>query len=271
MSIDEFIKETNGHEYDMDGQYGVQCVDGIKKFTDMFDSSYDFCCGNGWANGLWLCYGDNGVEKYFNKHSFSEARKGDWIIWNKGSKSAPNSHVAMFMERTSDELVSSYGQSQNGIKAFNTCNLYTEGILGVLRLKELEPTPPQPTGFPWDGIVKKGSQLYNENGEKYNQANADRDVEVEGIKNGRYKVWGETFNPNVVYVDEENVIRKGEYPFNAIVKKGSQLYDANGNKYNKANADRQVTVQGELNGRYQVWGETFNPHVVYVDKDAIIR
>ena len=43
----------------------------------------------------------------------------------------------MFIEGN-DSLVKSYGQNQNGIKAFNYCNVSTDGILGVLRLKELE-------------------------------------------------------------------------------------------------------------------------------------
>lgn len=60
------------------------------------------------------------------------------------------------------------------------------------------------------------------------------------------------------------------YPFNATIKKGSQLYDKNGKKYNKTNADRNVTVQGEYNGRYEIYGETFNPHIVYCDKSSII-
>jgi len=137
-----------------------------------------------------------------------------------------------------------------------------------------QPTPPTPSDYPWDGVVKKGSPLYRENGSKYpNGASCDRDVSVEGELNGRYKVWGETFNPHEVYVDKNNVVRKGSiYPFNATVKKGSPLYDANGNKYpNGASANRPVIVQGELNGRYQIYGETFTPHVVYCDKSSIIR
>lgn len=142
MSIDEFINNTKDHAYDMDGAYGVQCVDGIKKFVNDFKRESNFSCGNGWAYGLWLCYGSNGVEKYFNKHSLDEARKGDWIIWNKGSKSAPYSHVGMFIEKVNDNLVKTYGQNQNGIKAFNYCDVYSDGILGVLRLKELEDKEP---------------------------------------------------------------------------------------------------------------------------------
>lgn len=137
MSIEEFINNTNGNAYDMDGAYGVQCVDGIKKFVQDFKGESNFSCGNGWAYGLWVCYGGNGVEKYFNKHSLDEAKKGDWIIWNKGTKNAPYSHVGMFIENV-DNRVRTYGQNQNGIKAFNYCNLEKDGILGVLRLKELE-------------------------------------------------------------------------------------------------------------------------------------
>lgn len=139
ITIDKFIEETKGKEYDYDKSYGVQCVDGIKVFVNkMLNTNPDFTCGNGWAYGLWTCYGSNGVEKYFNKHSYNEARKGDWIIWNKGSKQAPNSHVGMFIERVGNEKVKSYGQNQNGIKAFNYADVSTDGILGVLRLKELE-------------------------------------------------------------------------------------------------------------------------------------
>ena len=138
ISPDEFIRQTNGKAYDMDGSYGVQCVDGIKKFVYDVYGEYKFDCGNGWANGLWLYYGSNGVEQYFNKHPFSEARKGDWIIWDKGSDSCPQSHVAMYVNMKTSNLVNSYGQSQDGKKAFNTAPLYTNGILGVLRPKIYE-------------------------------------------------------------------------------------------------------------------------------------
>lgn len=276
MSIEEFINETNGQAFDMDGQYGVQCVDGIKKFVDMFKGESNFSCGNGWANGLWLCYGSNGVEKYFNQHPYSEARKGDWIIWNKGSKAAPNSHVGMFIEDMNNGRVRTYGQNQNGIKAFNFCNVEKDGILGVLRLKDLEgdtPTPP-PGEYPFDGIIKTGSELFSEDGYKYpSNCKADRDCTVQGELNGKYKVYCEAFDPKVVYTDKSNVIKKGSiYPFTATIKKGSNLYDVNGNRYpSSAKTDKTVEVQGEVNGRYKVYNQYFNPNIVYCDKDAIIR
>ena len=138
---------------------------------------------------------------------------------------------------------------------------------------EPEPTP-TPTDYPFEGIVKKGSPLYNADGYRYpNGASCDRDVTVQGEVNGRYKVYGSTFNPHIVYVDKQNVTKKGSgYPFPAIIKKGSALYDGNGNRYKYGcQANRKVTVQGELNGRYQIYGETFNPHVVYCDKSSIVR
>lgn len=136
-----------------------------------------------------------------------------------------------------------------------------------------EPTP-TPTTFPFKGIVKKGSPLYSASGNAYkNPASADREVEVQGEEKGRYKVWGSTFNPHIVYVNKGDVIKEGSiYPFNAVCKKGSSLYNINGKRYpNGTPVNRNVVVQGEVNGRYQIYGETFDPHVVYCDKSSIIR
>lgn len=153
----QFIDSTIGKAYDMDGSYGVQCVDGIKKFAYDVYGEYKFDCGScGYAYGLWTNYGTNGVEKYFNKHSFSEARKGDWIIWNWGSKGCAYSHVAMFDSMKTNDIVNSYGQSQNGIKAFNMCPIYTDGILGVLRPKIYEDD-----FFPYKGYYEYGDSGAN--------------------------------------------------------------------------------------------------------------
>ena len=149
ITPEEFINETEGHAYDMDGAYGVQCVDGIKKFAYDVYGECNFTCGNGWAYGLWTNYGSNGVERYFNQHSYIEAREGDWIIWNWGSKGSPNSHVGMFVENVNDELVKTYGQNQDGKKYFNFCNCYRDGILGVLRPKIYDEQPaPQYINIP---------------------------------------------------------------------------------------------------------------------------
>lgn len=136
VNPDTFIKNTNGKAFDVDKVAGVQCVDALKKLTLDIYGKYDFNCGAcGYAYGLWTNYGTNGVEKYFTQVPFKEAVKGDWIIWNKGSKDAPTSHVAMYVSGNSSK-VKAYGQNQNGKKYFNTATLSTNGILGVLRCKE---------------------------------------------------------------------------------------------------------------------------------------
>lgn len=135
-----------------------------------------------------------------------------------------------------------------------------------------EPTP-QPTPYPFKGLIKKGTKLYAENGKQYkNPASQDRYIEVTGEKDSRYKVYGTTFNPHIVYVNKGDVIKVDEYPFNAILKKGSPLYDINGRKYpNGASADRNVKVMAEVNGRYKIYGSTFKPNIVYCNKGDIVR
>lgn len=136
ISVNDFINTTNGKAFDVDGSCGIQCVDGIKEFNKLVYGKWDFNCGScGYAYGLWTNYGTNGVEKYFDKYSYSSAKIGDWIIWNKGSKEAPSSHVGMFYEKANNGRVKTYGQNQNGIKAFNFANISEDGILGVLRPK----------------------------------------------------------------------------------------------------------------------------------------
>lgn len=136
------------------------------------------------------------------------------------------------------------------------------------------PTPPTPEPTPvtpWAGIVKRNSPLYDVYGNKYpNNTFVDRKVTVTGELGNRWEVWGETFSPHTVYVDKENVIKNNPYPYNAVVKKGSPLYNIYGKKYpNGASSDRPVQVRGFINGRYQVYGQTFNPHIVYVDKSSL--
>lgn len=135
LTVEEFIKEVEGKGFDVDKAYGIQCVDGIKKFVDMIYGESNFNCGScGYAYGLYTNYGTNGVEKYFDKLDFSEAKLGDWIIWDKGSKEAPYSHVAMYIDKARTR-VKAFGQNQNGKKYFNYCNISMDGILGVLRPK----------------------------------------------------------------------------------------------------------------------------------------
>ena len=210
---------------------------------------------------------------------------GGIMVWEGKGKLA--GHVAVVEEDiehskkvfTSESGYNNYAfrnytrTNDNGNWGVNSYYTYLGCIVNPSNPKpDVEPTPIPTEDYPFEGIVKKGSQLYDANGMKYNKAFTNREVRVEGELNGRYKVYGNTFSPHIVYVDKKDVIKKvSEYPFNAIIKKGSQLYNREGAKYNKTFANRKVKVQGEYNDRYEIYGETFRPHVVYCDKDAIIK
>lgn len=65
------------------------------------------------------------------------------------------------------------------------------------------------TKYPFKGILKKGSYLYNENGKKYKYpAQKNREVEIMGEKGTRYKIYGKTFNPHIVYCNKKDIIKK---------------------------------------------------------------
>ena len=274
---------------------GVPTVDGLNVLCNCvgwacarYNELYSITTGyNGMKYPQFCC----NAEKFYNKAKElglevrQEPTNGGIMVWQgKGSLAG---HVAV-VEKVID--ANTVFTSESGYNHFDFANYTRDNnngrwgtnsnypYLGCI-VNPSNPQPedepePTPTDYPFEGIVKKGSALYNENGYKYpNGASCDRDVTVQGESNGRYKVYGSTFNPHIVYVDKNNVTKKGSgYPFPAIIKKGSNLYDANGNKYpNGCQADRKVTVQGEVGNRYKVYGETFNPHIVYCDKNAIVR
>ena len=204
---------------------------------------------------------------------------GGIMVWEgKGSLAG---HVASVEQINGDGSVLT---SESGYKHFDFRNYTrTKGngnwglnsnykYLGCI-INPANPKPPTPSNYPFSGIVRKGSYLYTYDGRKYKYpASANRDVEVLGEKGDRYRVYGDTFTPHEVYVDKGNVIKKGEYPFKAILKKGSYLYNENGSKYpSPAKCDRNVEVIGELNGRYKIYGSTFKPNVVYCNKNDIKR
>lgn len=200
------------------------------------------------ANHLHVCLGRGYSDNW------EENNKGKWVIKGDNKKPEEVAYIYDGFSKTVDT---------KGINFEHTDNIEYE-----------EPVPPTPTeDYPFEGIVKKGSQLYNAEGGTYNKALTDKEVTVEGELNGRYKVYGEYFRPHIVYVDKSSVIKKGSiYPFTATIKKGSNLYDVNGNKYpSSAKTDKTVEVQGEVNGRYKIYNQYFKPNIVYCDKDSIIR
>lgn len=131
-----------------------------------------------------------------------------------------------------------------------------------------------PSEYPFDGLIKKGCKLYNVKGQQYTNSNKkDRIIQVLGEVNGRYKIECKDFSPTIVYVNKSDVTRQSKiYPFNGTIIKGAKLYNANGKAYPSSNKkERVVEVQGELNGRYQIYSKAYSPNVVYCDKSSIKR
>lgn len=129
MTAQEFYKKHLGKAEDTDGGYGVQCVDLFKAFTKENYNISNYTTGNGWASGLWINRKSRPYYDKFIEVSVKEMQNGDWVFWGNGSKSCPDSHVAMYYEGKF------FGQNQGGKKGATLMKLSTSGVLGVLRPK----------------------------------------------------------------------------------------------------------------------------------------
>lgn len=122
-----FVIKYQGRALDYDRAYGVQCVDGARYWMDYFLGSSIPCAG-GWANGYWLSN-----KSWFTSKgctlitSPSALRNGDLVIWNKGSKSHPSSHVAMYYNGME------FGQNQGGNRGFCLKATNFGDMLGAFR------------------------------------------------------------------------------------------------------------------------------------------
>ena len=136
MTAKEFVNSTIGRAIDIDGAYGVQCVDLFKYFTKVNYGIYNYTTGNGWASGLWINRKSKPYYKYFVDANVNSLQNGDWVIWGNGSKDCPNSHVAMFYNG------SFFGQNQWGKRYASLSKISLSGVIGVLRPKMyIQPTP----------------------------------------------------------------------------------------------------------------------------------
>lgn len=129
MTAEEFYRKHVGKAVDIDGGYGYQCVDLFKAFTKENYGISNYTCGNGWASGLWI---NRKTRPYYDKFievSINDMQDGDWIFWDNGSKSCPNSHVAMYYKGKY------FGQNQNGKHEASLSKYSLNGVLGVLRPK----------------------------------------------------------------------------------------------------------------------------------------
>lgn len=129
MTAKEFYDKYIGKAVDIDGAYGVQCVDLFKAFTKDNYGIWKYTTGNNWASGLWYNRKSKPYYQYFIDGDLSSLQNGDWVIWDNGAKDCPDSHVAMYYNGKF------LGQNQFGKAGATWRNISLSGALGVLRPK----------------------------------------------------------------------------------------------------------------------------------------
>lgn len=122
-----------------DSYFGYQCVAGFKAFCEWMGIPV-ILTPNNYANGYWTCKNVNGSinasckawqEKYFDKVSNpKDFQNGDWVMWSRGSKSHPSSHIAMWYQGKE------FGQNQGGNGAFCLKSTDFSDACGALRPKQ---------------------------------------------------------------------------------------------------------------------------------------
>lgn len=134
ISAKEFYDMTIGRGVDIDGAYGVQCVDLFNYFNSIVNDCYIGCSPSGYAKSIFENRANNGVLQYFDVVPLSQVKKGDWCIW-ENCECSPKSHVAMFWESHNETYGKFLGQNQGGVREANTGIVEYNGIIGVLRPK----------------------------------------------------------------------------------------------------------------------------------------
>ena len=142
----EFYDKYNGRAIDDDGAYGVQCVDGFRVFCREFGVPVK-PTPNNWADGYWYSRDALGYAQYFDYVTNpKDFRDGDVVIWAKGSRSHPSSHIAFWY------LGKEFGQNQGGNRGFLLKSTDFSDALGALRLKAF--------AEPYTGWKKQGGRWY---------------------------------------------------------------------------------------------------------------
>lgn len=143
----EFYEKYNGVAVDDDGAYGCQCVDLFRVACREFGVPVK-PTPNNYADGYWYSREALGYGKYFDYiTSPKDFKEGDIVIWARGSKSHPSSHIAFFMPPNKE-----FGTNQGGDRS--ACVKVTDfsDALGALRLKAF--------AEPYTGWKKQNGRWY---------------------------------------------------------------------------------------------------------------
>lgn len=133
----KWINEHMGKIYDIDGAYGIQCVDLYKIFLKEigYPNPTRAIGGNGWAESIWYNRDALGLSEYFD-YIVGELQVGDIVLWGRGSRECPDSHVAMYAGDDDGNRGIFFGSNQGTAHSpGNLLSISCEGTLGALRYK----------------------------------------------------------------------------------------------------------------------------------------
>lgn len=126
MTPKQFVDKYLGRVIDYDRAYGAQCVDAFKVFCAEVGIPVK-ATPNDLADGYWYSRYALGYAQYFTFVTDGAYKDGDWIIWSKGSKSHPKSHIAMMYQDQE------FSENQGGNRGFSLKNTVFSDALGALR------------------------------------------------------------------------------------------------------------------------------------------
>lgn len=135
ISVEEFRNAVIGKGIDVDGAYGVQCVDLFNYFNKIVnDGVYINCSPSGYAKSIYENRYNNDALNYYEDIGNGSMQPGDWAIWGN-CDIAPYSHIAMFIRDNGNGTGVFLGQNQNDDRNACEINLPYRGKIGALRPK----------------------------------------------------------------------------------------------------------------------------------------
>jgi hypothetical protein len=128
MRTDEFAqKYLNNGGYDIDGSFGIQCVDLFKIFENDNWGTFT-ACPSGLAGSYFTAYDDEDfIKEHFQKIDGTDFKNGDWVVFPEGSQVAPDSHICMYYNGQA------LGCNQNGVRCCTLIDIDWSQACGALR------------------------------------------------------------------------------------------------------------------------------------------
>ena len=136
MKANDFLKNTYGKYYDIDGYYGAQCWDYFAYLCTVIGSKIINCTSTGYVIDIWNNRKNNGVLDKFKEVPVSSLQNGDVVVFKNGGSLTPLSHIGVFAGwLNKGSTFTLQAQNQYGSASVNKGLMYVSDIAGCLRPK----------------------------------------------------------------------------------------------------------------------------------------